>query len=195
MSECVRSVCNLCRYEEPSKSGRVGRLRRPSTLFKMNFPLENSSKPSPNASCLHLVSAAAPFLLSRTEARFFVFCQIFGYRKLCILPCLACRSPPLFDALPGCHSSSPTPLALTFLRPILSSVCVCVFVCTLLPPSSPPPSISTPIRTASTDPGVERERERKIIPRFSAARQRGKNREGYLSCSILKECLRFPQDD
>lgn len=142
----MRSVCNLCRYEEPSKSGRVCRLRRPSTLFKMNFPLENCSKPSPSASCLHLVSAAAPFLLSRTEARFFfacAFCQIFAYRKLLILPCLACRSPPLFDALPGCHSSSPPPLALTFLRPILSSVCVCVFVCTFLPslPPSPPPFV------------------------------------------------------
>lgn len=38
--ERVRSVCDLCRCEQPSKSGRVCGLRRPSSWFKMNFPVE-----------------------------------------------------------------------------------------------------------------------------------------------------------
>lgn len=91
-----------------------------------------------------------------------------------------------------CHSSSFShsfllvyPLMLTFLPHLSLSVCVCVSF-------SLPFSLSLhPIHSPSTDPRQSEKDNSLVLCRETVS----KNREGYLSCSILKECLRFPQDD
>lgn len=114
------------------------------------------------------------------------FCQIFCLQRFTSSPLspmphssffsLSCASLSLLNFYPflsDCHSS--------FFSP--PNVCVS---CSL-----PFSQWLHAIHTASTDPRWSGKDNSLVLCRETAS----KNREGYLSCSILKECLRFPRDD
>lgn len=92
----------------------------------------------------------------------------------------------LTEFLSSCQSSfftrSPSAQSRSPLSPF---VCVRVCVRVSLYPSS----------SESTRESKVARKKKKLIPWFCVERQASKNRKSYLSCSILKEFLRFPQDD